>query len=87
MSLELFANDKYFILKLLKENQITIKNETYISLSQQEIADLAKKSKLKTNRVLNELIENKYLVSTARGKYSITDKGLKVIEVISNINI
>ena len=63
LSLEMFANDRYTILKLLKENQIKIKEETYASLSQQEIADLAHKSKLKTNRILNELIEAGFLTS------------------------
>lgn len=87
MSLELFANDKYIILKLLKDNQITIKEETYVSLSQQEIADLAHFSKQKTNKILNELIENNYVNSTVRGKYIITESGMKVIESISNTNI
>ncbi len=87
MSLELFANDKYFILKLLKENQITIKDETYISLSQQEIADLAHKSKLKTNRILNELIEAGFLTSTIRGKYYLTDKAYKAIDTLETTEI
>lgn len=81
MSLELFANDRYTILKLLKENQITIKEETYASLSQQEIADLAHKSKLKTNKILNELIEAGFLASSIRGKYSITESGQRVLKV------
>ena len=34
-----FKNDKYKLLKFLYDNQIEIKNNKYIALSQQEIAD------------------------------------------------
>ena len=34
-----FTNDKYKILKFLFDYQIEIKNNKYIALSQQEIAD------------------------------------------------
>ena len=34
-----FTNDKYKLLKFLYDNQIEIKNNKYIALSQQEIAD------------------------------------------------
>ena len=54
-TLEFFSNDRYSILKLLSENQVTIKESSYVTLSQQEIADMAHFSKLKTNKLLNEL--------------------------------
>ena len=41
-------------LKLLSENQVTIKESSYVTLSQQEIADMAHFSKLKTNKLLND---------------------------------
>jgi predicted transcriptional regulator len=82
-------NDKYLILKILKENQIKIKEETYVSLSQQEIADLAHFSKQKTNKIINELIDNDYasLFNNIRGKYCLTLKGDKVIDAVKNSNL
>lgn len=83
LSLEIFANDRYTILKLLKENQIKIKEDSYASLSQQEIADLAHFSKVKTNRIINELIDLECVIpfQNKRGKYSITEKGLKLVKL------
>ena len=50
-TLEFFANDRYDILKLLCDNQVKVKDAFYVTLSQQEIADMAHFSKLKTNRI------------------------------------
>ena len=40
-TLEFFSNDRYDILKLLCHNQIKVKDDFYVPLSQQEIADIA----------------------------------------------
>lgn len=87
-TLELFANDRYTLLKLLCENQVKVKEDFYIPLSQQEIADIAHFSKLKTNKILNELIENGFLevFQGKRGKYAITNKGYKVLHLIQKNN-
>lgn len=50
-----FTNDKYKLLKFLYDNQIKIKNNKYIALSQQEIADSLHFSKNKTNNIIQEL--------------------------------
>ena len=83
-TLEFFSNDRYSILKLLSENQVTIKESSYVTLSQQEIADMAHFSKLKTNKLLNELIQDGYvgLFNGKRGKYMLTEKGLKALHTI-----
>ena len=47
-----FTNDKYKLLKFLYDNQIEIKNNKYIALSQQEIADSLHFSKNKTNKIM-----------------------------------
>ena len=87
-TLEMFANDKYTLLKLLSENQVKIKDDFYIPLSQQEIADMAHFSKLRTNKFLNELIDNGFLevYQGKRGKYAITNKGYKVLYLIQKNN-
>lgn len=89
MGLEFFANERYEILILLKENQIKVKEEVYIPLSQQEIADMAHFSKLKANKILNELIDLDYVKSyqNKRGKYALTEKGNKLIELFKNTNL
>ena len=52
-NLEYFANDNYKVLKFLYNNQIQVKDEYYIVLSQQEIADMVQFSKLKSNGIFD----------------------------------
>ena len=87
-TLEFFANDRFKLLKLLCDNQIKVKDNYYVALSQQEIADIAHFSKLKTNKLLNELIDNEFVAyfNGKRGKYMITDKGHKVLYLIQKNN-
>ena len=79
-----FTNGKYKILKFLYDNQIEIKNNKYVTLSQQEIADSLHFSKNKTNKIIQELKKDNFIDSynNTKGKYIITDKGNKVIGVI-----
>ena len=84
-NLEYFANDNYKVLKSLYDNQIQVKDEYYIVLSQQEIADMIQFSKLKTNGIMQELREKGFIANyeNKRRKYVITDIGYKVIELMS----
>lgn len=88
-SLDFFGNDRYAILKLLSENQVKIKENYYVSLSQQEIADIARFSKLKTNRLLNELLKEGFVdyFNGKRGKYTITNNGLRVLHLMQEKQI
>ncbi|HFI0903108.1 hypothetical protein ACS6X4_06615 [Streptococcus suis] len=88
-TLEPFANDTFRLLKTLKENQVEVKGAYYIPLSQQEIADINQMSKLKTNRLLRDLIEGGFvsLYQNKRGKYKITEKGHKVLKLMQKKNI
>ena len=61
--LEYFINHNYKILKFLYDNQIQVKDEYYIVLSQQEIADMVNFSKLKTNGILQELREKGFIAN------------------------
>lgn len=87
-TLEPFANDSFRLLKSMKENQVEVKGDYYIPLSQQEIADINHMSKLKTNRLLRDLIEGDYVCpyQNKRGKYAITEKGQKVLRLIQKKN-
>ena len=79
-----FTNDKYKLLKFLYDNQIEIKNNKYIALSQQEIADSLHFSKNKTNKIMQELKKNNFIdtFKNTKGKYIVSNKGNKVISVI-----
>ena len=84
-NLEYFANDNYKVFKFLYDNQIQVKDEYYIVLSQQEIADMVQFSKLKTNGIMQELREKGFIANyeNKRRKYIITDMEYKVIELMS----
>lgn len=88
-TLEFFVNERYKLLKLLCENQGEVKDSFYINLLQQEIADMSHISKLKTNKIINELIKQEYICiyNNKRGKYALTEKGLKVLLLIQKNNI
>ncbi|HFI0101103.1 TPA: hypothetical protein ACGORY_001709 [Streptococcus suis] len=88
-TLEPFANDTFRLLKTLKENQVEVKGAYYIPLSQQEIADIDQMSKLKTNRLLRDLIEGGFVspYQNKRGKYKITEKGHKGLKLMQKKNI
>ena len=78
MSIEYFGNDKYKVLACMAERQIPVKDNTIIKLSQQEIADILKLSKVKVNTIITELKADGYVnQKSPRGKYSLTDKAKK----------
>ena len=86
--LSFFANNRYDILKLLCDNQVKVKDDFYVPLSQQEIADIAHFSKLKTNKLLNVLIDGGFVeyFNGKRGKYAITEKGHKALQLMQKNN-
>ena len=79
-----FTNDKYKLLKFLYDNQIEIKNNKYTVLSQQEIADSLHFSKNKTNKIMQELKKDNFIntFNNTKGKYIVSDKGNKVVEIV-----
>ena len=83
-SLDFFGNDYYKVLSFLYDNQIQVKEDYYVVLSQQEIADILHYSKLKTNNIMKDLRNNDFITTfnNKRGKYMITNKGYKVIEIL-----
>ena len=81
-----FTNDKYKLLKFLYDNQIEIKNNKYIVLSQQEIADSLHFSKNKTNKIMQELKKDNFIdtFNNTKGKYIVTKNGKKVVKIIES---
>ena len=56
-----FGNDNYKILKILSDNQVEVLGDIIIPITQQDVADLAQFSKVKTNQIINNLL-NKLLI-------------------------
>jgi len=78
-----FANDLYLILEILNTHQIEVEGESYVPLSQQEIAALANCSRPKINHMMKELMDHGYVkfYHKMRGKYQLTPAGLKVLRI------
>lgn len=81
-----FTNDKYKLLKFLYDNQIEIKNNKYIVLSQQEMADMLQTAKLKVNLTIKEFKECGFIENYKgkRGKYVFTDKRSRILRFFEN---
>lgn len=79
-----FVNEKTKILLVLKEKQVEIDGKMVCPLNQQEIASLINCGKVKTNQLMKELAEEKYIqMAHAKGRYIILDKGYDMLEKMS----
>lgn len=86
MSLEYFTNEKYKILKILFDYEVSINDKRFSPLSQDDIATICKIGKNKVNKIINELIRLNYVVRTdnKRGSYSLTDRSHSLIYTINS---
>ena len=77
-----FVNDRFQILKILYENQVTIGDNQFVPVTQEELATLMDWSKAKVNKVLNEVIDAGYVsvFNGSKGRYMITEKGYVAIK-------
>lgn len=84
MTLAFFANERFDYLELLSRYQVTVKDACYVTLNQQEIADMLHISKQKSNRIMNELIKEGYvyLYQGKKGKYALTDAAYAALKII-----
>lgn len=82
MDSNFFVNDRFQILKILYENQVTIGDNQFVPVTQEELAVLLECSKAKVNKVLNEVIDAGYVAvfNGSKGRYRITEKGLEAIQ-------
>lgn len=82
--IDYFVNDRYKLLKTLSEHQIDVANETFIPVTQAELAKMLNISKVTINKILGELIENGYVevYNNTKGRYKLTDNGQKIIKKI-----
>lgn len=76
-----FVNERMKVLLELQKHQIEISGVKYCPISQQEMAELIKCSKVKVNQVIKELSEQGYVETySARGKYILTQKAVNMLE-------
>ena len=69
------------------ENSVLIGDKRLVPLTQYEIADMIKISRITTNRIVKELKNDgliEYKTNETR-KYYITDKGIEVVKKIKSI--
>ena len=82
----IFANKKYKLLKFMYDNQIKVKEDKYISIEQQEMANMLYTAKLKINLTIKEFKECDFIYNykVKRCKYFFTDKVMKILKVFEN---
>lgn len=75
-------NDRFIVLKTIYENQVTIAENQFPSVTQEELANLAQFSKAKVNRLLNELMDDEYVImfNGIKGRYQITKSGYDALK-------
>lgn len=87
LKMNYFGNDNYKVLKILSDNQVEVLGDMIIPVTQQDIADLAQFSKVKTNQIVNDLIDKGFAdtYKGKRGKYTLTDLGNEIIDKMEGI--
>lgn len=82
MEQDFFMNDRFIVLKILYENQVTIGENQFTHVTQEELANLAQFSKAKVNKLLNELIDGGYVImfNGIKGRYQITKSGYDALK-------
>ncbi len=78
---EYFVNDRYRVIICMAKREIMVGDKGIIKLSQQEIADMLKMTKVKVNSIIRELKRDGYLIQCSlRGQYVLTEKAKKELE-------
>ena len=78
---EYFVNDRYRVITCMAKREIMVGDKGIIKLSQQEIADMLKMTKVKVNSIIRELKRDGYLIQCSlRGQYVLTEKTKKELE-------
>ena len=81
MDIEYFGNDKFRVLACMGDRQISVNDAIIVKLSQQEIADIVKLSKVKVNNIIAELKNDGYVAQQSpRGKYVLTEKASTMLD-------
>lgn len=80
MKIDIFLNDYYELLKLMYNNEVVILDERIIPLTQIQIANSLRYSKMKVNAMFSVLQKEGYVAQKGRGKYIITEDARILVE-------
>lgn len=85
--IEIFLNDKYKLLKLLNEKKVEVGGEYISIITQEQIAKKLQFGKCKVNRIIKELLIEKYLDGTYNnnGSYKLTEKTIVALKKIEEV--
>ena len=87
--MEKLTSNRYKILKILYENQVKKADGTiFAPITQVEIADQLKISKITVNSIFKELQADGLVgkIGSVRGRYELSEKALMIIEQMNIIN-
>ena len=85
MNIESYANEKYLVLNYFYTRQESFKDVMIVKTNLQSIADELHFRKMKAQELVNELVDDGMLLKyTLKGKYQLTDKGIKLVEIFKD---
>lgn len=76
----LFKTKEYKILEIMEETTLSVGEEEYSPLGQQEIGLKMGLSRVSINRVFKELREEGYIEMLTRGKWKLTEKAKELLD-------
>lgn len=76
----LFKTKEYKILEIMEETTLSVGEEEYSPLGQQEIGLKMCLSRVSINRVFKELREEGYIEMLTRGKWKLTEKAKELLD-------
>ena len=79
------VNDSYRVLKILYNSQVTINNETYCPLSQEEISKELGVTRVTIGNILKKLKSNNLIEIVDNRKYKLKDAAIIIIKKIEKI--
>lgn len=86
-SISLFLNEYYTILKIIKDNTVSLAGDKYCPLSQSEISDISNINRTTCTNIINKLKEENFLdkEKSSNRKYYLTDKSITFIKKIEKM--
>ena len=83
---ETIVNDSYKVLELLYNNQVTVLNETFCPISQEQMAKELNVTRTTISTLLKKLKENGLIEDYSQSKkYTLTQDGIKCVKTIKKL--
>lgn len=81
----IFVTNEYKVLEIMCSHMINVANEKYCPLNQGDIAKELQLSRAVVNKIFTELKNEGYISMITRGKWTLSNKAIKMIKVAQNI--